>query len=204
MNPAGNQTAQAAPTPGINGGQAMKPSSLTRVARTAFRKTLSTLTAILALGTMIARGGEAGAATSGDPSTGEPDPGGRFGAGLIVGEPIGASLKCFLNRIVAIDGVVGWSFEDNTDLHLHSDVLFHRRDLVNSSNGELAGYIGVGGRVQFRDNADERFGIRIPLGVAYTFRDAPVDVFGEVAPVIDVSPSTEGDFTAGVGARYWF
>jgi hypothetical protein len=40
--------------------------------------------------------------------------------------------------------------------------------------------------------------------VAYTFRDAPVDVFGEVAPVIDVSPSTEGDFTAGVGARYWF
>jgi hypothetical protein len=32
----------------------------------------------------------------------------------------------------------------------------------------------------------------------------PVDVFLEVAPILDFTPSTRGGFTAGIGARYWF
>jgi hypothetical protein len=34
---------------------------------------------------------------------------GRLGAGIIIGEPIGGSLKYWFNDTLAIDGAVGWS-----------------------------------------------------------------------------------------------
>ena len=129
---------------------------------------------------------------------------GRFGVGLILGEPTGASLKYWLNSTLAVDGAVGWSFDESTDLHLHADLLWHKFDLVQVPEGALPFYIGVGGRIKFRDNADERVGIRMPVGVSYIFDRIPVDIFLEVAPVIDFTPSTRGGFTAGIGARFWF
>lgn len=129
---------------------------------------------------------------------------GRFEAGLVLGEPTGASLKYWLDRKVAIDGAVGWSFYRGSDFHLHSDFLWHRFDVFHVSEGELPLYFGVGARVKFRDNADDLVGIRIPVGVSYLFQDVPVDIFFEVAPIIDVAPSLRGSFTVGVGARYRF
>jgi hypothetical protein len=132
------------------------------------------------------------------------DSGGRFGAGLILGEPTGATLKFWFNETLAIDGAVGWSFHRETDLYLHSDVLWHKFDLIPVPEGQLPLYFGVGARAKFRDDKDDRYGIRVPVGVSYIFEDIPVDVFLEVAPIIDFAPSTRGGFTAGVGARFWF
>lgn len=129
---------------------------------------------------------------------------GRFAAGLVLGEPTGASLKYWLDRRMAIDGAIGWSFYRGSDFHIHSDFLWHRYDVFHVSEGELPLYFGVGARVKFRDNADDLVGIRIPVGVSYLFQDVPVDVFFEVAPIIDVAPSLRGSFTVGVGARYRF
>ena len=129
---------------------------------------------------------------------------GKFGAGLILGEPTGVSLKYFFNETIAIDGGIGWSFDDETSLHLHSDILWHKFDLVTLSEGQLPFYIGAGVRVKFRDNAEDRIGLRLPIGVSYIFEDLPLDIFFEVAPVIDFTPSTRGGFTAGIGARWWF
>jgi len=47
-------------------------------------------------------------------------------------------------------------------------------------------------------------GIRFPVGVAYLFDDAPVDLFLEVAPTLDLVPGTYLDFDAGLGVRYYF
>ena len=43
----------------------------------------------------------------------------RFGAGVILGEPIGASLKYWLNERIALDAAVAWSFgnEDEDEVH---------------------------------------------------------------------------------------
>ena len=131
-------------------------------------------------------------------------PGGRFGAGLIIGEPTGATLKYWFNDTLAIDGAIGWGFHHETDLHIHSEILWHKFDLISVPEGELPFYIGVGARVKFRDDDDERIGIRVPVGVSYIFEDIPVDIFLEVAPIIDFTPSTRGGFTAGIGARFWF
>lgn len=130
---------------------------------------------------------------------------GRFGAGIILGEPTGASAKYWLNDTLAIDGAAGWSFHDHTDFYLHSDLLWHKLDLVPVTRGRLAGYLGAGGLVRFRDDHyDNQFGVRVPVGVSYMLDNAPVDVFAEIAPALDVAPDVRGEITGGVGLRYWF
>lgn len=130
---------------------------------------------------------------------------GKLGLGLIVGEPTGLSAKYWLNDTVALDGAVGWSTHDHTDLYLHSDVLWHNFNLIPVPRGSLPVYFGVGGLVRFRDdNRDNDVGIRAPVGVSYMFDNAPIDVFAEIAPAIDVAPSVRGEITGGVGIRYWF
>ena len=137
-------------------------------------------------------------------SSSSADTSGRFGVGLMVGEPTGLSLKYFFNSTFAIDGGLGWAFHDGTDFQIQSDVLWHKFDLVTLSQGQLPFYIGVGARVKFQENAEDRIGLRVPVGVSYIFDDLPLDVFFEVAPILDFTPSTRGGFSAAIGARWWF
>jgi hypothetical protein len=168
-------------------------------------KTLIATTSLMliGIGALAADATDTGA-TNATPASTTNYRGGRFGAGLILGEPTGASLKYWLNDTLAVDGAIGWSFHRETDLHLHSDVLWHKFDLISVPEGRMPLYFGVGARVKFRDNDDDQVGIRVPVGVSYIFEKVPVDIFLEVAPVIDFTPSVRGGFTAGIGARYWF
>jgi hypothetical protein len=128
-----------------------------------------------------------------------------LGAGIIVGEPTGASLKYWLNDMMAVDGALGWSFRDDSDFYLQSDVLWHNFNLIPVSSGRAPVYFGVGGLVRFRDdNHDDQVGIRVPVVVSYMFDNAPVDVFVEIGPALDVAPDVQGEITGGVGIRYWF
>lgn len=130
---------------------------------------------------------------------------GKFGVGITLGEPIGASAKYFFNDTLAIDGAAGWSDHDHTDLYLHSDALWHKYDLLPVSNGRLPVYFGVGGLVRFRNHGDDnQVGIRVPVGLSYLFENAPVDIFAEIGPAIDVAPSIRGEITGGIGVRFWF
>ncbi|MDD5141579.1 MAG: hypothetical protein PHY43_15120 [Verrucomicrobiales bacterium] len=130
---------------------------------------------------------------------------GKLGAGVIVGEPTGGSVKYWFNDTLAIDGAVGWSSHDNTDLYLHSDVLWHNFDLIPVSQGRLPVYFGAGGLVRFRDdNKDNQVGVRVPVGLSYMFDNAPLDVFAELGPALDVAPHVRGEITGGIGIRYWF
>jgi hypothetical protein len=36
------------------------------------------------------------------------------------------------------------------------------------------------------------------------FSNAPVDIFVELVPILNLAPSTDFDFNGGIGARYWF
>src|SRR5882724_467529 len=129
----------------------------------------------------------------------------RFGAGLIIGEPTGASLKYWLNDLVAVDGAFGWSAHDHSTLYMHADVLWHKFDLFDVPQGKLPLYFGVGGLVRFRDDGrDDNVGIRVPVGVSYMFDNLPLDVFAEIGPALDVAPDLHGEITGGVGIRFWF
>ena len=129
-----------------------------------------------------------------------------FGLGVILGEPLGLSGKFWLTETIAIDGAAAWSFAGDEGVQLHSDVLYHKFDLFNVKEGKLPIYFGVGARIKFvvDDDDDNIFGIRVPVGINYIFAKAPLDIFFELVPVLDLSPNTKFRFNGAVGIRYFF
>ena len=127
------------------------------------------------------------------------------GIGFIAGEPTGISVKHFLTGDTALDAGAAWSLVKDSHFHLHVDYLFHNFSILKRefdvSEGELPLYYGIGGRVRF--DRDVRAGVRVVCGVSYRFEDAPIDIFFEVAPIMDLIPTTELNGNVGVGVRFW-
>lgn len=141
-----------------------------------------------------------------------------FGAGIILGEPTGISLKGWIGNDRAIDGAVAWSLRGGAYFSLHADYLFHNMDLIKLAKGRMPLYYGPGlrlrswnggrywdhGRWHYGDGGRVNLGIRFPVGLAYLPEKAPVDIFLELAPVLDLLPATDFGINGAVGARYWF
>jgi len=128
----------------------------------------------------------------------------RFGVGVMVGEPTGASFKGWLSDVSAIDGLLGVSLEQDEDFTFHTGYLYHFNDLVQLNENRLAFYVGGGPRYVARDHKDDLFGIRTVGGVSYMLDKAPLDIFFEAGPVFDLAPDVEVRYTVGVGVRFWF
>ena len=88
------------------------------------------------------------------------------------------------------------------DVLLQADYVWHFFNAISVSKGKLPIYVGIGGRVVLADNTS--FGIRIPVGIDYLFADAPIDIFLELVPIMDLSPETDFGIGGGIGIRYWF
>ena len=121
--------------------------------------------------------------------------------GLIIGDPTGFTLKAWQDRRHAWDLGMGWSTGANDRLNLKLDYTIHQYDVLDVERGQAPVYFGVG--VHARFNPDE-LGVRVPVGINYLFADAPVGVFGELAPTMLVSPDTEFQMALAVGVRYHF
>ena len=137
-----------------------------------------------------------------------------FGLGIMLGEPTGLSGKLWLSGDKALGMGLAWGGVGVPGgyLHLHGDYLFHKMDLISVSKGKLPLYFGPGVRMRIWDDNNDRendndgldLGIRFPVGLAYLFDGAPIDVFLEVAPTLDLIPSSSLDVDGGIGVRYWF
>lgn len=127
-----------------------------------------------------------------------------FGLGVILGEPTGISGKYWVTSNIAVDGAAAWSFASDDGVQLHADVLYHKFDLFNVKTGKLPIYFGAGARIKFTIDDDNRFGMRVPVGIDYIFENVPLDIFFELVPIIDFAPSTKFAFNGGVGVRYFF
>ena len=125
-----------------------------------------------------------------------------LGLGVLIGEPTGISAKLWLKGPSAVDAAAAWSTRGDNSLHLHVDYLHHFFGLFPVPQGKLPLYVGGGGRVRFADNS--KFGVRVPVGLAYLFPTIPVDIFLEIAPIVDLAPDTGFDINGGIGARYYF
>jgi outer membrane protein W len=126
-----------------------------------------------------------------------------FGAGVIIGEPTGLNGKGWISQHSAVVGGVGWRLGVGKDrLQLHADYLWHFHEWIRSSQ-QFSPYVGVGGRLMSIDG-DGVFGVRIPFGIVWIPEDAPLDVFLEVVPVVDLAPATDLNGNGGVGIRFFF
>ena len=137
-----------------------------------------------------------------------------FGMGIILGEPTGLSAKAWTSTDNAFDFAIAWSFnnyhhdnnnndfDNDGDVLLQADYVWHFFKAISVSSGKLPIYVGIGARVVLADNPS--FGIRIPVGLDYLFADAPIDIFLEIVPIMDLSPETDFGVGGGIGIRYWF
>lgn len=129
---------------------------------------------------------------------------GPFGLGIIVGEPTGIDAKYHLNRTNALEFAAAWSVESNNTFQIQGDYLVHTYDLIKVDRGEMPLFFGVGLRMAFREDADELVGVRFPGGLDYMFDGAPLDIFGQIVPILELAPSTEFELEGAIGARFFF
>ena len=136
---------------------------------------------------------------------------GGIGLGVILGEPTGVSFKTWIGERTAIDAAAAWSFSDHTSFQFHADYLIHPFPMPKPRDvrGPILFYYGFGGLIDVRggtgSHRDETVvGARFPLGFSHLLVSAPVEFFAEIAPVLDLAPSTKADLNAAIGARYYF
>jgi len=137
-----------------------------------------------------------------------------WGLGLIVGEPTGITAKNWISDGRAFDAAVAWSFSGYDSFQIHADYLFHNSTWQESTDleGRFPLHYGIGARIKLGTDvdgvrgarADSRIGVRIPGGIAYYIPDAPIEVFVEIVPLLDIVPATHFDLNAAIGARYFF
>ncbi|MCH8557060.1 MAG: hypothetical protein LAT84_04525 [Balneolia bacterium] len=131
-------------------------------------------------------------------------PGGNFGLGVMLGEPTGVTGKLWTGGNTAFAGGVAWSFSGRSSLHMHLDYQINNFNLIQVERGTMSFYYGLGGRFLIREDRDDKLGVRIPLGLSYFFSNDPIELFMEVAPVLDLAPSTDFSANGGIGVRYYF
>jgi hypothetical protein len=126
---------------------------------------------------------------------------GKYGLGIIVGEPTGISGKMKISDLNSFDGAVGWSFNKYSAMHIHADYLYNLVKL----GYDFPLYVGVGGRIKLSSGSEEsRLGVRMPIGVVYQPASKPFDIFFETVPMLDIVPTTEFNWNAAAGVRYYF
>ena len=130
---------------------------------------------------------------------------GKFGLGVVVGEPTGLAWKYWLEGTNALDGSIGFAPSDR--FRLSVDYLWHAHPF---SEKALALHYGPGVTFGFgqshysSDYFGENgggFGFRGVVGLTYLIKNTPLDVFFEAAPVIILAPSATSGVDLGLGLR---
>ena len=138
-----------------------------------------------------------------------------FGLGVIIGEPTGISAKFWTSSVHAFDFGLGWSiggdrigkheeyYEEGSRVHFHMDYLWHAFNAIHSSE-RFPLYYGIGGRINTGGGYDPSLAVRGVFGIAWLPHNTPIDVFLELVPSLQLTPSTGFGIDAGIGARYFF
>ncbi len=142
-----------------------------------------------------------------------------FGLGLELGAPSGLTGKYFLSQDRALQFGVGtiYHWRERDGLNLYLDYLFHPVSLASNPAFELPLYFGIGGRLwdvddySRNDRYNDTFalGLHVPVGIAFDFNNVPLDIFIQLAFVLDFYTGdyyrdVYGDINGSVGVRYWF
>jgi hypothetical protein len=138
-----------------------------------------------------------------------------FGLGVIIGEPTGISAKLWTTSINAFDFGLGWSiggdrvgnydghYNGGSRVHFHMDYLWHSFEAIHSTE-RFPLYYGIGGRINSGAGYDGSVAVRGVFGIAWLPHNTPIDIFLELAPSLQLTPSTGFGIDAGLGARYFF
>ncbi len=142
-----------------------------------------------------------------------------FGFGLMLGAPTGLSAKLYLSQPMALAFGLGYEpcCRYYHGLHIHTDMLWHPAIITRQPSFVMPFYLGVGVRLLEHSNApypyDDHWhiGVRVPFGILMDFPQVQLDVFLEIAVVIDLfytgsypDDHDRADLNGAIGVRYYF
>lgn len=136
----------------------------------------------------------------------------KFGAGVMVGGPTGLSFQSRGERDM-FDFGFSWDFDEEftmiADYKIRSSDFISR--LIGRSTPNTSAYAGVGFFLDFEEHHHHRHhhhdweaGVRVPVGVEHMFANAPVGVFLELAPTVQLIDEVDLGMMGALGARYYF
>lgn len=126
----------------------------------------------------------------------------KAGIGVIIGSPdTGISIKFLNSGARHFNGAIAWSSGKNSSLHLHADYIFKKWIIASGSATNFRTFLGGGLQL---NTGKESLGIRVPVGVSYTFREVPFDAFIEVVPGLGLVPDTDFHVDAAFAVRFLF
>ncbi|MDD5492736.1 MAG: hypothetical protein PHV60_08685 [bacterium] len=137
----------------------------------------------------------------------------HYGIGVILGEPTGFTGKYWLNNKEAYDLSV--SFRFSSYLYLSGAYLYHNYDVFKNLKYPGSASLYYGGGIRLIADSDHRyrkhyeedvydsiFGLRGTIGGSYFIPNQPFEIFIELSPVMNITPVTDLDLSAGVGVRF--
>jgi len=127
---------------------------------------------------------------------------GPLGIGIIAGEPTGLTGEYRLSDRTAIDMALGFDLFADRDLYVHADFLFILPDLLGGGSVGLSPYLGPGAFLVAVH--DVVLGARVPFGLSLDFTKAPLQIFIELAPRLEIIPDVHLDLGGALGFRYYF
>jgi hypothetical protein len=133
-----------------------------------------------------------------------------FGIGIFVGEPLGLDLKIDLQARSALDIVIGaTTIDDGRESYAHLTYLY-TVTVARGRTVRLPIRLGLGGAVY--GVTEDAFGVamRAPFQLGIRFRRSPLEIYGEVALVLQLLREGGGDddvdldVDGGIGLRVYF
>ena len=129
----------------------------------------------------------------------------NLGVGIVIGDPLGISVKFMESSNIAYAGVFGVFY--GVKFYIHTDYLWLNYEAFSNLNrpeGIMILYYGPG--VLMRVTSDDKFiiGGRGTVGTEYLLLKAPFGIFLEVSPAFLVTPEMKLSFFGGLGARFYF
>ncbi|CAN5501586.1 hypothetical protein BH23BAC4_BH23BAC4_15250 [soil metagenome] len=119
-----------------------------------------------------------------------------FGIGGQVGSPTGLTLK--LRGAPSLDMAAGWNLQHRNSFFAQGHVLLSERAFPGTP---LNAFMGPGLFIGSQGSDDVQFGLSLNLGLSYY--TGPLEIFGQVAPQLSLSPSTDFGIAPAIGLRFY-
>jgi hypothetical protein len=123
-----------------------------------------------------------------------------IGVGFVFGAPSGLSFKIPAGSN-SMNLAVGYDLNHEV-LAIRGEYAWYAYNVFPVNKGKLPVYFGPGVHADIRNDA--AIGVHAILGIEYQFADAPLDVFLELGPGINLTPSTDPSLSGGLGMRFFF
>ncbi|MCX6930855.1 MAG: hypothetical protein NT154_47780 [Verrucomicrobia bacterium] len=130
---------------------------------------------------------------------------GALGLDPRMDEPFVLSSQLWQSDEMAVSGGGGRPFADPDGMQVQRDALFRNLDrLVRAEVHSSPIYFGVDSEVKFVERHDYQPGIPAPVGISYRGGQQRFSFFAELAPILEITPSTSLEWGGGLGVRFFF